>query len=176
MKIVYETLIFIIIQILIFSDVERNINKIIYFGKDGANQISSLNMINNDVLLLSLFTNHFNLLEFNIYGLNSLGKDYFNDSENNYTIFYSENFNFLNGITIKIEEKEYPFICSSSKCLLFDYENNNVYEESINVFFYDENNIISSNYLIIINMNKENKILFIQNNNSKINLGVIKIK
>ena len=141
------------------------LNKIESFAPDYANSFSFLKMINNDILIIS--TNINDIDHIYIYGLKSNGEKYFNEENGvDYKIVPSIELESLNSISIKIEDKEYPLVCSNIKCILIDYENSQSYNISLINFFKDSSGHIkgfSANPLRfpIINLNNENKILLI---------------
>ena len=156
----------------------RDINKIIYFGEGNANGIMAFNLFNNDFMLFSLYEVNMTSYKFpyKLYGMDSQGNDYFNDNGKNYKIF-DLTIHSLNGIIIKVNNEEFPLICTYRKCLIIDYKDDEVYEKNIKSFFderYDESS--SSNLdFPLINMNNENKILFITHSNNGFNLGIVQI-
>ena len=104
------------------------------------------------------------------YGLKPTGEKYYNKlNEIGYKEINLRDFDYLNGINVKIEDKEYPLICSETVCKLIDYENNEIYNKSFIDFFNnnsggEETNNISIKgpiYFPMINLKQDNKILFI---------------
>ena len=126
-----------------------------------------LRMSNNDIFFFSLSSVDENHLY--IYGLKSNGEKYYNDGNgHDYLVV---NFDFsdnekLNIVNIKIEDKEYPLIYCLKKCRIIDLENGAVYSNNITNFFKDIDPNDSGFTKIplnfpIINLNQENKMLFI---------------
>ena len=145
-------------------------NKIESFSENECNGFSFIKMSNNDIFLISTTyvedeqaTEHFIYL----YGLKSTNEKLYNDENGiNYKKLNSIKLKSLNGINLKIEDKEYPFICSNIICELIDYEYNQTYNQIIIEFFKNitEDNAIfnlAPNYYPILNLNEDNKILFI---------------
>ena len=193
MKLFHKLLIFIFLfnQVYIISNSKTDnkiINKIINFGNDNANQILSLNMFNNDILFISTSFESNNKTNKDIenkniyvYGLKSTGEEIFNDNGSNFkTIKSSYSILSLNGVNLKIDGTEYPFICSYTDCYLIDYENDiTYYKNLISCLNYTETNLENIYQFInfpIINLNKGNKILFAIRFNETINLSIINIK
>ena len=141
------------------------LNKIESFAPDYANSFSFLKMINNDILIIS--TNINDIEHIYIYGLKSNGEKYFNEENGvDYKIIPSIELGSLNSISVIIENKEYPFVCSNIECILIDYENGESYNISLFNFIKDSSGNskgFSANPLRfpIINLNNENKILLI---------------
>ena len=141
------------------------LNKVDSFSKNNVNGFVYIKMSNNDIFFICTAFEENNSIY--AYGLKSTGEKYYNDENAiGYKMFNSIELESLNIIKLKIENKEYPLICSKTDCELIDFENNNAYSAKIVDFM---NNIIDGEEILymspdifpILNLNQENKILFI---------------
>ena len=162
---------------------EYNFNKIEKFSIEGTSGFAFFRMSNNDIIFISNEGGEQKEENFlYVYGLKSTGERFYNEeNEIGYKQLNSIFLENLNGMNVKIEDKEYPLICSQVVCELIDYENNETYSQSI-INFYK--NISAgeeifkfgpTNFPLMINMNQDNKILFINYFELQFNFGVTKI-
>ena len=145
------------------------LNKINCFSKDSAYEFTYIKLSNNDILFISLGCEIDGPCELYLYGLKSTGEKLFQDENGNdfKIINIIDNLDYLNAINVKIDNKEYPLICSGYSCFLIDYyDNNQIYSNGLLHFFKNSSNQLgflqnNPQYFPIINLNQENQILFI---------------
>ena len=140
------------------------LNKIDIFSKNKINGLVFIRMSNDDIFFICTEFDDENSI--NVNGLKSTGEKYFNDeNEIGYKALNTIELGSLNGNKIKIEDKEYPLICSQTDCVLIDYESNNTYSTKIINFMKNINDeeilFNTPTNFPIINFNQENQILFI---------------
>ena len=142
------------------------LNKINTFMTNNVESFTFLRMSNNDIFFFSFASGENDHLY--IYGLKSNGEKYYNDeSGKDYLKINFTSFSSLNIINLKIDDKEYPLICSGKVCSIIDLDKGDCYFGNISYFFKgidqqedDKLNKIPFSFPIV-NLNKENKILFI---------------
>ena len=146
------------------------LNKIDSFSKNKIFSFVFMRMSNNDIFFIC--NNYDSENSIYVYGLKSTGEKYYND-ENviGFKELNSIELEYLSGIKVKIEDKEYPLVCSKTDCVLIDYENDNTYNTEIINFMKNIDDEDISYYspikFPIINLNQENQILFIILTNPK---------
>ena len=93
--------------------------------------------------------------DFFIYEYNSSGENL-----KNYT-FYNIAFEriFINAFLLMMDNKNYPLICDSNKCVLLDLYNNNYYTQDC-LTILQTSTESRSVYINIINLDNKSKILF----------------
>ena len=159
------------------------LNSIISLEKDMINAILSINSLNNELIFISsTFESEEAEIERAskryIYSLKSTGTEFYLDEDgDDFKSMYSKSFASLNGVNLKIQNKEYLFICSIQECQIIDNNNNKIlYYKNLTSFFGGIPNINERNnvvYFPIINLNKENKLLLSLVFNNNINFVII---
>ena len=141
------------------------LNKINTFMTNNVVAYTFLRMSNNDIFFFSIVSDDDEYLY--IYGLKSNGENYYNDkSGGDYLKINFPYFSSFNIINLKIDDKEYPLICSYELCSIIDLDTGECYVRNIQYFFKgidpEDRRFKKIPFSFpIINLNQDNKILFI---------------
>ena len=137
-------------------------------------------MLNNDLFFASngfIYIEDEDVYHFSLYlyGLKSNGEKYFNGE---FLTKPSDEYSEFNSVSIKMDNNEYPLICSQDYCFIIDLENDNIYTEEFENFFPRESDISFkySEFFSLINLNKENEILFSYISANSLYLSIIKFQ
>ena len=146
-------------------EIIQSLNNINTFIKNGIDLFVYLKMSNNDIIFISSSSDDKNNLY--LYGLKSNGEKYYNFGNGiDYIKLESAYIGSFNAINFKIEDKEYPLICSNVECIIIDIKNNHTIFKQDLINFYknmteDDISLLRPLNFPIINLNQDNKILFI---------------
>ena len=153
------------------------INQIINFGKRDVDDFVYLNLSNKDLIIISI-----NSDEEYVFSLKEYEKNKFTEENEVIKTLNTDPLEYLNIVNLKINDKEYPLLCSNLDCQIIDYQNNLVYHNSLLNLLNINNNtdnsllpFLSNNFkYALINLNNENEILFSLIFNETLTLDVIK--
>ena len=132
------------------------LNEIIHFGEEIPSFFLPIQITSENIIFIS-----FEESKIYIYRLNELSfPNNIGISKNKYNNYTFSHLDFLNGLILKISEESYPFICDINNCVLIDFDLDFIYIEQYTTIsgFVNDN---SWKYLKLLNINEENKIVFV---------------
>ena len=157
------------------------LNKIFFFGEKTIIVFNTIEMPNNDIILLCSRKNEDFIY---IYDLKSSGEIDFKQNDKNYYIIpglENKETSIINGVGLIINNKQYIFICpfeTEKQCQLIDYKNNKiVYNDDLYKFLNIDYNVFSqlSSSFTILNLNKKSVILLSYLEEKSIDFSILNI-